>query len=324
MTKRKILIDTDPGIDDAYAIISAFLYENFDVLGIMCVAGNKSLPIVTPNALRLVDYFNVEVPVVKGAQNCLDKLDIETENLSGDFHGNDGMGGSELPYSNRCLVETPAWDFMLDQIKKYPNEIELITLGPLTNIALAIQKDKETMKKLKSITIMGGAMYHKGNRTDYAEYNIWFDAKSCDIVVRELADDVKITFVGLDATHGTVLEHKFFDFISYEGGELGQLLEKIVRPYLKAYYHNSHLLGAYIHDLYTVLSLIDPSIINKQEKLNVQVQLDDEHIGYTKPCDEGKPVYAIMGFDNTKLKRLFLNLIMPDKKDIIEEYLPIL
>lgn len=324
MEKRKILIDTDPGIDDGCALFSALAYENFDILGIMCVAGNKSLEVVVPNALRIVDFYHSDVPVLKGAHNCLSKLDCiaEKDEVGIDFHGKDGMGESGLDYTERCLKDTYSIDFMLDQIKKYPNEIELITLGPLTNIALAVQKDLETMKQLKSITVMGGSLYLKGNTTEFAEYNIWFDAPAANIVFDALADDVKITMVGQDCNCPIVLNHHLFDLLSYEGGRRGQVLEKMTRTLQKSCFYGDGVLGLIIHDLSAMLSLINPDIITKQETINIQIQTDEEHFGQTKPCDEGKPVQVILEFDRTKLIRTFLELMLPDKNNIIDQYLP--
>ena len=323
MTKRKIIIDTDPGCDDGLAIISALAYENFDILGIMCVAGNKSLPVVVPNALRLVDFYGKDIPVVKGARNCLDKIDSEEEqeNLGIDFHGVDGMGESGLSYSERCLSEMNAWDFLLEKIKENPYEIELITLGPLTNIALAIQKDVETIKKLKSITIMGGSIYLPGNTTEFAEYNIWFDAKAAKIVLNELSDDVKITFVGQDANHGVILNHTLFDLLSYEGEKRGQLVEKIVRTLFKSCYFSDHMLGVIIHDLYTMLSVIDPTIIKRQEEIKMDILLDEKHLGQTVLCENGKKANVVLEFDQEKLKRCYLNLMLSNKEEIIEKYM---
>ena len=324
MEKRKILIDTDPGIDDGCALFSALAYDKFDILGIMCVAGNKSLEVVVPNALRIVDFYHSDVPVLKGAHNCLSKLDCiaEKDEVGIDFHGKDGMGESGLDYTERCLKDTYSIDFMLDQIKKYPNEIELITLGPLTNIALAVQKDLETMKQLKSITVMGGSLYLKGNTTEFAEYNIWFDAPAANIVFDALADDVKITMVGQDCNCPIVLNHHLFDLLSYEGGRRGQVLEKMTRTLQKSCFYGDGVLGLIIHDLSAMLSLINPDIITKQETINIQIQTDKEHFGQTKPCDEGKPVQVILEFDRTKLIRTFLELMLPDKNNIIDQYLP--
>lgn len=326
MEKRKILIDTDPGIDDGCALFSALAYDEFDILGIMCVAGNKSLDVVVPNALRIVDFYNKNIPVLKGAHNCLSKLDcvVEKDEVGIDFHGKDGMGESGLEYSERCLKDTYAIDFMLDQIQKYPNEIELITLGPLTNIALACQKDLETMKKLKSITVMGGSLYLEGNTTKYAEYNIWFDAPAADIVFNALADDVKITMVGQDCNCPVILTHHLFDLLSYEGGKRGQVLERMTRTLQKSCFYGDGVLGLIIHDLSAMLSLMNPSIITKQEEVKIQIQLDEEHFGQTKPCEEGKNIHVILEFDRTKLIKTFLELMLPDKQEIIDKYLPVL
>ena len=323
-TKRKLLIDCDPGIDDCFAIMNALAYDNFDILGIMCVSGNKSLPIVSANALRIMDFEKRNIPVTKGAKASLKRLQAneEQENISAECHGSDGMGESGLPYSDRCLIDIPSWKFMLEKVKEFPNEIELVCLGPLTNIALAVLEDLETMTKLKSITIMGGSFYLPGNITPHAEYNIWFDAEAANIVIEKLGGRVDVRIVGIDATVPIVLKHGLLDFLSYEGGERGLLLERIARPYIHHYYDLNNVIGVIIHDLYCMLSIIDPSIITKKEQLTIEIPSNGEYRGATKVCADGKPITAILGFDETKLKRLFLNLMMPDKKELIEQYFP--
>lgn len=322
--KRKILIDTDPGIDDGCAILAAMACEQFDFLGILCVAGNKSLPVVTPNALRLVDFEQRNIPVCVGSACKLKEIGmgIVQENDGVEFHGADGMGGSGLDYSNRCLSDMKAWDFMLEKIKEYPDEIDLITLGPLTNVALAIQKDKETMKHLRSITVMGGSFERKGNTTPYAEYNIWFDAEACDIVVKELADDVKMTFVGLDGTHSCVISYDEVTLLGYEGGKRGELLQKILSSYMRNYWFKDGLLGAVIHDLFTVLCITNPEVIKEERRVRCEIQLDDEHYGQTKAV-EGKPnVRAVMKIDHQKLVRAWMMLMMPEKQELIDRMFP--
>lgn len=324
MDKRKIIIDTDPGIDDCYAIMLATMYDNFDILGITCVAGNKSLPVVTANALRIMDFQNKDIPVHKGAKAALAKLRInETqENISADCHGSDGMGQSNLPYTDRCLKDIPAWDFLLEQVSKYPNEIEVICLGPLTNLALAVEKNVEIMKNLKSITIMGGNFYVPGNITPYAEYNIWFDADAAQEVIHALAEDVDIRIVGIDASNQVVISHGLLDFLSYEGGARGELLERISRGYIHHYYDLNQVIGVIIHDSYCMLSCIDTSLIKESKSLKINVHANDDRHGQLEICDNGKPITAILGFHNDQLKHLFLDLFMPDKKDLINQYLP--
>ena len=324
MDKRKIIIDTDPGIDDCYAIMLATLYDKFDILGITCVAGNKSLPVVSANALRIVDFQKKNIPVLKGAKAALPRLrkNEEQENISADCHGSDGMGQSNLPYTERCLVNTPAWDFILEQVSKYPNQVELICLGPLTNLALAVEKDVNTMKQIKSITFMGGNFHVPGNITPYAEYNVWFDAEAAQEVIHALADDVDIRIVGIDASNQVVVSHGMLDFLSYEGGERGELLERISRSYIKHYYHLNQVIGVIIHDSYCMLSCINPALIKHSEKLHINVHANDVFHGQLEICDNGKPVTAILGFHNDELKHLFLDMFMPDKKELINQYLP--
>ena len=302
----------------------ATLYENFDILGITCVAGNKSLPVVSANALRIVDFQEKDIPVIKGAKAALPRLrkNEEQENISADCHGSDGMGQSNLPYTERCLLETTAWDFILDQIKKHPNEIEMICLGPLTNLALAVEKDINTMKQLKSITFMGGNFHVPGNITPYAEYNVWFDAEAAQEVIHALANDVDIRIVGIDASNQVVISHGLLDFLSYEGGKRGELLERISRSYIKHYYHLNQVIGVIIHDSYCMLSCIEPSLIKNSEKLHIKVHANDEYHGQLEICNDGKPITAILGFHNDNLKHLFLDMFMPDKKDLINQYLP--
>ena len=322
--KRKILIDTDPGIDDGCAILCALADESLDVLGILCVAGNKSLPVVTPNALRLVDFENRDIPVCKGSECKLKEigLNIVQENEGVEFHGADGMGGSGLDYTDRCLSDVKAWDFMLEKIKEYPDEIDLITLGPLTNVALAIQKDLETMKRLRSITIMGGSFERKGNTTDYAEYNIWFDAEAAEIVVNELADYVDTTFVGLDGTHSCVLSFDEVAFLGFEGGRRGELIQRILKLYMENYWFKDGILGAVIHDLFTVLCLTHPEVIEEEKMVRCQLQTDPEHYGQTKAV-EGKPnVRAIMKINHRKLTRAWLKTIMSDKQELVDQVFP--
>ena len=324
MDKRKLIIDTDPGIDDCFAIMSAINSNCFDILGITCVAGNKSLPLVTKNALRIVDFENVDIPVVKGAKASLLKLKAgeEQENVSADCHGSDGMGQSELPYTERCLIKQDAWDFILDKIKEYPNEIEIICLGPMTNLALAIEKDLDTMKKIKSITFMGGAFYVPGNIGEHAEYNAAFDAESLEMILKELSNDVDIRIVGIDASNKVVLSHGFLDFLSFEGGKRGILMEKISRAYIHHYYQLNKAIGAIIHDLYCMLSCIDSSLINKQNELKIKIHTTGEHRGWTEPNEDGYKITAITDFKIKEMKRLFLDIMMPDKKDIIDEIFP--
>lgn len=317
MEKRKIIMDTDPGIDDAFAILTALAIPQFEVLGITTVSGNKSLPIVTPNALRLLDFEHKKIPVAEGAPCNLKRIDqkVEAKNDGGAFHGADGMGGSDLAYTQENLIETKAWDFILQKIQENPYEIELIALGPLTNLALAIQKDVATMKKLKSLTIMGGAFYHRGNVSEYSEFNIWYDPEAADMVMKHIAEDVPITYVGLDATMGCILSHDDIALLRYEGNERGALMAKIIQPYMDAYYRENKILGTVIHDLYTLLVLYDSTIMIKDEMAHVEIALDEIHSGQTCIKSGRSNARIALALDIEKLRHTLFNLLIPNKKE---------
>ena len=314
MKKRKLIIDTDPGIDDAFGILAAMHNPEIEILGLCAVSGNKSLDVVMKNALRLTDFMNQDIPVICGAAGSLAMLQQgkAAKNDAEIFHGKDGMGDSGMAYSKKNLHSSTAVDFILEKIREYPHEVEIVALGPLTNLALAIQKDKDTMKQLKSLTIMGGSFERPGNVSDYSEFNIWFDPEAADIVMRKLADFVPVTFVGLDATHSCQFTLADLAFLRLEGGKVGQLLAKIIHGYADAYYYNSRILGAVIHDLNTILYCFDSAIATQCKSARVEIALDEEHHGQTCLVQGIPNANVVMKLDTYKVKMNFFALIQPD------------
>ncbi|MCK5387961.1 MAG: nucleoside hydrolase, partial [Candidatus Izimaplasma sp.] len=210
---RKIIFDTDPGIDDAYAIITAMKHPDIKVLGICTVAGNKGIEFTTTNAQKLIKLMNYDCQVYKGAKDSL----LKVADDAGATHGIDGLGGVPLAYDKSSLSSISAVDYILNTVKENPNEIEIIAIGPVTNIALAIRKDKETMKKIKAIYTMGGGVY-RGNITPVAEFNYWYDAQATKEMF-ELGVDVPIHMIGLDITHKSIVTNNDLEFMKMTGGE---------------------------------------------------------------------------------------------------------
>jgi len=192
---RKFIIDTDIGSDDAAALIMAMKNPEIDILGITTIGGNIPLENTTKNALQVVEECKKEIPVYKGADKPL-KRDLVT---AGNVHGKDGMGDKGLIHPTRKAEEKNAVDFILETVKKNPNEIEIAVLGPVTNIALAIIKDRETMSKVKHIWSMGTAGFGKGNMSPVAEFNVFVDAESYDIM---LNSQIPVTIAGFDLCLG--------------------------------------------------------------------------------------------------------------------------
>lgn len=194
----KVLWDMDPGIDDALALILALKSPEIQILGITTVAGNASVEMTSANARRVLEYLNVEsVPIAAGAANPLNHpLEDALRH-----HGPDGLGSCNLPPPRAPLYPDKAWDFLAQSVLHAPGEITLIATGPLTNIAYSFQLYPEVPTLLARLVLMGGAYgltpYGKGNRTPFAEFNIWQDPEAAHLVFSSGAD---VFAVGLDVS----------------------------------------------------------------------------------------------------------------------------
>lgn len=277
MTKRKIIIDTDPGIDDAFAIMAAYRHPDVEILGLTAVAGNKGINYTSANAAKLSTYFGSTVPVYKGATNDFLSLKAGKPDRpeTGDVHGADGMGSVVLPIDDSVYAEQSAVDFILETVKAHPGEIDLITIGPLTNIALCVDKDPETMKKVRSIHSMGGGVY-KGNVTPVAEFNYWFDPTAVDLVFDVLGPHLPIYMIGLDITHQGITDMNDLAFMKYIGGELGEVINDMMQDYLGSYWKNNRYVGAAVHDLMAVVGYLYPEIYTEVTHANLRCVTDSE------------------------------------------------
>ncbi len=308
--KRKIIIDTDPGVDDAFAIALALKSDKLDVLGITASMGNTGLDITTSNAIRLAKYFGATCKVYRGEEEYVTSAE---KIVSKGVHGDDGLGGVSnlLEYDRNYLSDQSAVDFILETVKKYPNEVELITLAPLTNIAKAIQKDPETMKKVKAIYSMGGGV-KKGNVTPYAEFNYYADPKALEVTY-SIGDCVDIYMFGLDVTHKTIFTCNDIFFMKKAGGDVGELLSKMADVYLDAYWGFSGYLGTVIHDMLVVAYTIDENICPKSKRANITTEISGEKQGMTK-CQfvedtGGGNAYVVSSVDTFKYKKLFFEVM---------------
>lgn len=188
---RKIIIDTDTGGDDAAALILAARSDAVEILGVTVAAGNVSLEQAAKNCLAALELAGCTAPVYLGAKTPLNGEEKECFSV----YGSDGMGDADLIHPKGIPAEGDAVDFILDCVRKNPGEIELVALGPMTNLALAVERDCETMKKVRRIWSMGTAGFGPGNATPVAEFNVYKDAPAYRIV---LGLGVPMTVLGLD------------------------------------------------------------------------------------------------------------------------------
>lgn len=190
----KILIDCDPGIDDALAIALAAGAPELDVVGITTVAGNATLDKTTTNALQVCDYVGLhDVPVIAGSARPLVRELVVADGV----HGESGLGGITLPQSRLRPDAGHAADFIAETVRSAPGEITLVAIGPLTNVAMAVRRDPEIVRLVRDFVIMGGAATVPGNITPAAEFNLGVDPEAAAIVFDA---GWTTTMVGLDAT----------------------------------------------------------------------------------------------------------------------------
>lgn len=265
---RKFIIDTDTASDDAVALVMALQHPDIDVLAITTVAGNVPLDQGTQNALYTVELCGKDTPVYAGCAKPILRPLSTAENV----HGNDGMGDIGLPLSGR----TPAGGHGVDKLREVINDnardITLVTLGPLTNVAIALLREPELAQKVSHCYIMGGIGSGHGNITPTAEFNIWVDPEAAKIVFKS---GMPITMVGWDiswkyATFGAEDASKIRNI----GTPLAEFVVDIQATLNEYAQVESHLAGFDLPDPITVAIAIDPTIGNYQPHY-VEVTTDD-------------------------------------------------
>ena len=193
-----MIIDTDPGVDDALALLFAMRSAELRIEGITPVAGNVPLELTLPNALRMVEIAGrADIPVAVGAKSPLMRRLVTAAQV----HGENGLGGAVFPEPTTKPIAEPAAEFIRRIVRKYPSEVTLLTIGPLTNIATALNGDPELAVMVRSLVMMGGSL-SGGNITPAAEFNIYVDPEAARIVFQS---GIPITMVGLDVTRKTSL-----------------------------------------------------------------------------------------------------------------------
>ena len=227
---RRFIIDTDSGADDVAAIILAAKDSSITIEGVTVLAGNVDLEQASENALMALETAGVSAPVYKGARESVSRQKFDLYSVFGE----DGMGDADLVHPSGKAEEKDAVDFILETIRANPGEVEIIELGPATNLANAIQKDPETMKQVKMIWSMGTTGLGQGNATPVAEFNVFTDAEAYKIM---LDSGVPVTVTGLDLCRGDAMwTDEQFDRLK-ASGDTGRFIaasfEKIRKFYKK-------------------------------------------------------------------------------------------
>lgn len=295
MGSKKIVFDTDPGIDDAMALLYLNACEDLELLAITTILGNADIEQCTRNALILRDMFNINVPVHKGSGV---HLDGSVPDSYPDFvHGSDGLGDVGLPsYEGQTETET-ATQALIDLSEKHQEELIILAVGRLTNVALAMTADPGFASRLKEIVIMGGSYEHAGNVSPWAEANIAGDPEAAELVFRS---GVPLTMVGLDVTTQTRMSHEYLEPIVKDFA-FGDFLLGINKTYADYHVRTENTHEFPVHDSSAVVCTTRPETFGTIQG-HLSCVLDGEQRGRTVFKEDNTAPHKIcVAVDSAKL-----------------------
>lgn len=321
MERIPIIMDCDPGVDDALAIILALKHPKIDLKAVCTVTGNGDLDNTTNNGLKVLSLCGREdIPLYKGSGKALDDHRPDTV----DAFGDDGLGGYAYTIqTNKKIEDEGAVDFLIRAANENPGEITLFATGPCTNVAKAVRKDSEFPKKVKRLIVMGGSKY-TGNMSPVAEYNFWADPLAAKEVMA--AGFHEIVMIGLDVTNKIALGPDIREILRMFDTDLSRFIYNITRVGMEENWETRRKPVAPMHDILTVAYLIDESILTLK-KANIDV--------VTEGIAKGQSIVDINGHWNNgkcnalyaaevdvdKFYKLFLTTVFHEHEEEILDYL---
>ncbi|MEH7223238.1 nucleoside hydrolase [Bacillus sp. JJ1566] len=265
--KRKIILDCDPGHDDAIALLLAAGNPNIELVGITTVSGNAEVDKVTVNALKVCEIAQLRnIPVAKGSGQPL----IRTLENAPSIHGDSGMDGPELPTPSLKEIDQHAVGFIIEKLMESEGDITLVPVGPLTNIATAMRLEPAILPKIQEIVLMGGGSF--GNWTPAAEFNIFADADAAKVVFES---GVPITMMGLDLTHQALATNEVCKRIAEIDNSAAQFVNELLIFFRKTYLEVFGFEHPPVHDACSVAYVIDPTVV-ETKKLRVDIETNSE------------------------------------------------
>ena len=263
--KRNVIIDCDPGLDDAIALMLATASDKLNIMAVTTIGGNSSVEQTAQNALDLLDlYGRSDIPVAQGLQGAIMKKFY----IGSQVHGEGGLGGVSIPRSNGEISDLRAHELMRDIVRSSEDKVTLIATGPLTNVAVFCLLYPELLENIEEIVFMGGSS-HEGNVTAVAEANINNDPEALHII---LNTGLPITMAGLNLTQRTQIYPHEFDELESVGGPVAKATAEFLRNHYSFYEGKPGFEGDVVHDACAVAYVIDPTIF-KGRHLNMQVEL---------------------------------------------------
>lgn len=270
MSARKIIIDTDPGQDDAVAILMALASPELEVLGLTCVAGNVPLNLTTRNARMICELAGrPDIGIYAGCDRPMDRTLVTAEHV----HGKTGLDGPTLPEPQMSVQPMDAVAFLIETLRKEPaGSVTLVPIGPLTNIATAFIRAPDIVDRVRRIVMMGGAYFAVGNVTPTAEFNVYVDPKAAKIV---FGAGVPLTVLPLDVTHKALVTPDRVAAFRAIGTDAGLAVAQMTSFFERYDCEKYGSAGAPLHDPCTIAWLLDPGLFTGRT-INVEVETNSE------------------------------------------------
>lgn len=300
MEKRPLLICTDPGIDDFIALSMVLARPEFDVLGMIALSGNVGLSVTVNNALLACELNgHADIPVLAGSARPLQRPARTASNI----HGKSGLGASLELYAKGKPLPKNGADFLIKMAEKFAGTLEILSLGPLTDVALALEKAPEIAKKIACVTIMGGGV-HAGNATKFAEFNIVADPEAASVV---FSSGVKTVMIGLDATNLCLQPRSDIGLLRAETA-LGRIVPSMLTDYSDVYKKVHNIDGMIIHDAISAVYLWKPELFTCTPCRMTVCLEEGEHLGQTVP-EAGDACLAALSCDAQAVREEILTVM---------------
>jgi purine nucleosidase len=260
MNPKQIIIDTDPGVDDALTILLALASPEIRLEALTTICGNIGIEKTTRNALAVLEFANAShIPVARG---CSLPLVTEPGKSGEAVHGTSGIGKAVLPEPKSKVVSQHAIDYLIERILAEPQQITLFAIGPMTNLALAIRKEPRIVPALKELVIMGGAIRSGGNVTPLAEFNVHADPHAAHIVFHS---GIPITLIPLDATYKCLLTSADVERLNRLDSPVARFVRDATATYMDFYKKYEGFDGCALHDPLTLATIIAPELFTFEE-----------------------------------------------------------
>lgn len=315
--KKKVIIDCDPGIDDALALMLALRSPELDIAGITVVSGNVPADLGAANALKVLALMDrTDIPVYMGESLPLNRPLVTAQ----DTHGMDGLGESGYPQITHIPVHENGVDFIIDTLADHPGT-SIIALGPMTNIARAMMKSPDAFDHLSELVTMGGSYKSHGNCSPVAEFNYWVDPHAARYVYEHL--NRPITMVGLDVTRQIVLTPNLISLIGRFDNALSRFMVDITRFYVDFHWHQEKILGCVINDPLAVAVFLKADLC-RGFKTYVTVETEGMCVGQTVVDAYGfwqkAPNCTVLTeTDAIAFMKFFLGRLFPEQEPLIQD-----